>query len=135
MQEFIVCQNVLRKERGKGPEAQQKRGDSGEGGRNVAVPREVSNYARPEIVSAKLKVEVELGIMEGPFESPSFEDLRVSFLGLVPIKQQSKFHVIHYLLYVEWLSSNEGIDSEACSVTHTSFDMAIKCVNSGKEPC
>ncbi|CAJ0926054.1 unnamed protein product, partial [Ranitomeya imitator] len=52
-----------------------------------------------EVVSEKLRKEVALGRMAGPFESPPFVDLVVSPLEVVPKKEAGKFRLIQHLSY------------------------------------
>ncbi|KAM3932738.1 uncharacterized protein RB166_005767 [Leptodactylus fuscus] len=78
-----------------------------------------------EVVSAKLRKEVALGRMAGPFASPPFEDLVVSPLGVVPKKEPNQFRLIHHLSYPKGASVNDGIAPELCSVVYTSFDAAV----------
>ena len=58
-----------------------------------------SALQHPEVVSEKLRKEVALGRMGGPFVSPPLDDLVVSPLGVVPKKEPNKFRLIHHLSF------------------------------------
>ncbi|XP_075208025.1 uncharacterized protein LOC142312921 [Anomaloglossus baeobatrachus] len=85
---------------------------------SVVVPGEIglknlqSTRLHGEIVSEKLRKEVELGRMAGPFDAPPLPDFVVSTLGLVPKKETNKFRLIHHLSYPTGMSVNDGIDPE-----------------------
>lgn len=84
--------------------------------------------ANPGVALQKIRKEVELGRMAGPFAAPPLEDLRVSPLGVVPKKEPGKFRLIHHLSYPAGSSVNDDIDPELCSVSYTSFDQALAVV-------
>ena len=52
-----------------------------------------------DIVQQKIQKEIEAGRVEGPFESPPFDNFRVSPLGLVSKKEPGEFRLIHHLSY------------------------------------
>lgn len=58
----------------------------------------VSN-ATSGCVLEKLRKEVALGRMGGPFPAAPFDDLVVSPLGVVPKKEPGKFRLIHHLSF------------------------------------
>lgn len=77
------------------------------------VPRNLSSVRlRPEVVSEKLRKEVSLGRMAGPFSFLPVPGLIFSPLGLVPKKDPGQFRLIHHLSYPEGGSVNDGIDSD-----------------------
>lgn len=49
-------------------------------------------------------------------------------LGMVLKKEPGKLHLIHNFSYPKGSLVNDGIDPDACSVTYTSFDVAVKWV-------
>ena len=51
----------------------------------------------PDIVSAKLKREIEAGRVVGPFKAPPFSNFRTSPIGIVPKKASNEFRLIHHL--------------------------------------
>ncbi|KAM4013494.1 LOW QUALITY PROTEIN: uncharacterized protein ACNLHF_003571 [Anomaloglossus baeobatrachus] len=87
----------------------------------------VSAYQHAAVVAEKLRKEVALGRMAGPFRALPFH-LVVSPLGVVPKKEPGKFRLIHHLSYPRGRSVNDGIPAELCSVVYTSFDEATKWV-------
>lgn len=93
------------------------------------VPKNLkSALQHPEVVLEKLQKEVALGRMSGPFPVAPVADLVVSPLGVVPKKEPNKFRLIHHLSFPKGGSVNDAIDQEACSVTYTSFDAAVRWV-------
>ncbi|KAE8597129.1 hypothetical protein XENTR_v10016363 [Xenopus tropicalis] len=81
-----------------------------------------------EIVATKLRNEVAMGRMAGPFPSLPFPNLRISPLGVVPKKEPGKFRLIHYLSHPKGNSVNDGISKEAAAVSYVSFDRAVSLV-------
>lgn len=79
----------------------------------------------PEVVSEKLRKEVALGRMGGPFSVAPLDNLVVSPLGVVPKKEPGKFRLIHHLSFPKGGSVNDAKDQGECSVTYTSFDAAV----------
>lgn len=93
------------------------------------VPRNLSSVRlRPEVVSEKLRKEVSLGRMAGPFAFVPVPGLVVSPLGLVPKRDPGQFRLIHHLSYPEGCSVNDGIDPACCRVVYASVDTALKWV-------
>ncbi|XP_069816798.1 uncharacterized protein [Dendropsophus ebraccatus] len=82
----------------------------------------------PEVLKEKMRKEVSLGRVEGPFPSPPFTNLRVSPLGVVPKKDPGKFRLIHHLSHPKGVSVNDGISPEDASVSYVSFDRAVALV-------
>ena len=69
----------------------------------------------PTLALGKLTKEVELGRMAGPFSTKPIENLRISPVGLVPIKaERGTFRLIHHLSYPDSDSVNSGIDRQLC---------------------
>lgn len=99
------------------------------------TPRFSNNHKsaklRPDIVSQKLQKEVALGRVAGPFSSPPFDGhVIVSPIGLAPKKSASDFRLIFDLSYPRQSSINEGIDPDLCRVQYSSFDEAVRMVQS-----
>lgn len=84
-----------------------------------------SALQHPDVVGEKLRKEVAMGRMAGPFSSAPLADLVVSPLGVVLKKEPNKFRLIHHLSFPKGGSVNDAIDQGACSVTYTSFDAAV----------
>lgn len=68
------------------------------------------------------------GHVLGPFPEPTFPNLRVSHLGIVPKKASRVFQLIHHLSYPRGGSVNDGIPKQLCFVHYTSFDQAMMVV-------
>ncbi|CAJ0928568.1 unnamed protein product [Ranitomeya imitator] len=72
------------------------------------------------VVRKKIYGELVLGLLLPPF--PNF---RISPLGVVPKKEAGSFRLIHHLSYPLGASLNDEVDKATCSVTYSSFDVAI----------
>lgn len=84
----------------------------------------------PDIVRQKLAKELMEDRIAGPFKEAPFTNFRVSPIGLVEKKTKGEYRLIHHLSYPKGDSVNDFIDPELCSVQYTSFDQAIKLVQS-----
>ena len=80
---------------------------------------------RPDVVHKKLKAEIDMGRLAGPFVFPPFPNLQCSPIGLVPKQKPGSFRLIHHLLYPLGGSVNDFIDKEDCKVHYASFDNAL----------
>ena len=102
------------------------------GFQGVRHPNEALNLKSalndPPTVLNKLKKEIGLGRMAGPFENSPLPNLFVSPIGLVPKAEHGKFRLIHHLSYPEGGSINDGINREICSVHYAKFDDAVNLV-------
>lgn len=65
------------------------------------------------------------GRISGPFDSPPFENFRLSPLGIIPKKDPVCYRLIHHLSYPQDHLLNDQIDMDYYSVSYTSFDEAI----------
>lgn len=79
----------------------------------------------PDIVSAKLKKEIEAGRVVGPFKAPPFSNFRTSPIGIVPKKAPNEFRLIRHLSYPRGSSVNDFIPDECSSVHYASISDAI----------
>ena len=80
----------------------------------------------------KISAEVLLKREAGPFQSPPFQNMIISPLGLVPKKvddteapEHKKFRMIHHLSWPDCLSVNYFIEPVDSSVHYSSFDQAV----------
>ena len=78
-----------------------------------------------DVISQKIKAEVALGRLKGPFQNPPFKNMQISPIGCVPKKSTGDFRLIHHLSYPFGTSINDGISSELSTVSYCSFDDAI----------
>lgn len=81
-----------------------------------------SAMQHPEVVLEKLRKEVALGRMAGPFPMLPIPGLVVSPLGVVSKKEPMKYRLIHHLSFQKGGSVNDAIDPQMCAVSYTSFD-------------
>jgi len=91
-----------------------------------------SAVSSPDIIKHKISAEVLLKRVAGPFQSPPFQNMIISPLGLVPKKvddtqvpEHKKFRMIHHLSWPDGLSVNDFIEPVDSSVHYSSFDQAV----------
>ena len=81
------------------------------------------------VACEKIRKEIKLNRVAGPFEAPPMADLHCSPLGLVPKKQvigeQLEYRLIHNLSYPKGESVNDNISHELCTVKYARFDSAV----------
>ena len=87
-----------------------------------------SALENPIIVKEKLRKEINLGRVVGPFTTRPLPNLQCSPLGLIPKKQPGEFRLIHHLSFPEGASINDSIDEKVCRVKYASFDDALSIV-------
>lgn len=75
----------------------------------------------------KIKKEVDLGRIMGPFKELPIANLRVSPIGVVP-KSDGGWRMITHLSHPRDNSVNDFIDQSYCTVCYTSFDQVIEMV-------
>ena len=93
-----------------------------------------SAYQLPLVVDNKLKKELQLGRILGPYGTPpAVANYRISPLGVVPKKQPGQFRLIHHLSYPHGLSINDSIPSELASVTYATIQDAITFIQSADQ--
>ena len=96
-------------------------------GQDAALSR--SAKLNPEVVSEKIRKEVQAGRIAGPFDTKPFHNFHSSPLGLVP-KKNGDFRLIHNLSYTEnpsvSPSVNEGIPRELATVQYAGVDDAVR---------
>ena len=76
----------------------------------------------------KIKAEIDLGRMAGPFQKRPLGTLQCSPIGLVPKSKPGEFRLISHLSFPTGSSINDGISKEECSVQYASFDVAVALV-------
>ena len=84
-----------------------------------------SAFDHPHIIQEKIKKELTLGRIAGPFRHEPFPDFICSPIGLQPKKAEGQYRLIHHLSYPKGSSVNDGIGSEDTTVEYTSVDQAI----------
>ena len=85
-----------------------------------------SALEHPGVVDRKLKKELDLGRIAGPFYTEPFRDFRISPIGVVPKKEKGSFRLIHHLSYPEGDSINDGIPQNMSHVTYQHIDHAVE---------
>lgn len=83
----------------------------------------VDNLA--SIVKTKLLKEIDEGRMSGPFAHPSFDNLRISPLWIIPKRDPREYSLVHHLSYRYDNLVNDQIDPTLSSVSYVSFDTAV----------
>lgn len=81
----------------------------------------------PHIAQQKIRKELEMQRIGGPFDTPPFTNMQISPLGLVP-KNGGDFRLIHHLSYPENQSINHYIPQSECSVHYSCIDDAAAIV-------
>lgn len=81
-----------------------------------------------QVVEALLTSELNLGRIQGPFDSCPLVDLKISPLGLVPKKEVGKFRLIHDLSWPKGSSVNDGIPHEEATVSYETFDDVVRLI-------
>ena len=79
----------------------------------------------PLVVDQYLLTEHSLGRVTGPFVSPLFPNLHVSWFGVIPKSQPGKWRLILDLSHPPGLGVNDGIDPEEYAVKYIKVDDAI----------
>jgi hypothetical protein len=82
---------------------------------------------RNEVVCRKIKKEITMGRVAGPFNHPPMPTLRISPIFLIT-KNNGDFRLIHNLSQPAENSVNDFIDSKFCSVRYLSIDDAVRLV-------
>lgn len=110
-----------------------------QGARFIPVRRNRSSaYETPDVISAYLAREVELGRMAPLHPSASLSPpiLQISPFGVIPKKNKpNKWRLIVDLSSPEGHSVNEAIEQDLCSVSYSSVDHAVKLAQSLGRGC
>lgn len=88
----------------------------------------ISASQYPDIVDKKIKKEVSLGRIVGPFSNLPFKNLQVSPIGVVPKKEAGQYRLIHHLSYPQNCSINDFIPDESKRVSYATIDNAIDLI-------
>lgn len=88
-----------------------------------------SAFEFPHVIDVKLKKELELGRILGPFHIPPINPAyRISPLGVVPKKVPGEFRVIHNLSHPDGESVNDYIPKEFSTVQYATIHDAISFI-------
>jgi len=88
----------------------------------------LSATSNMDTLKEKIAKEILAGRVAGPFESPPFQNLQISPLGLVPKKTPGEMRVIHHLSYPEGTSINDGIPEKCSTVNYQTIDDAVSLI-------
>ena len=96
---------------------------------DLSVSNLRSAFELPQVIDVKLKKELDLGRIVGPYEEvPKFDNFRLSPLGVIPKKQPGEFRMIQHLSFPEGSSVNESIPKEFTTVSYASIQEAIEFI-------
>jgi hypothetical protein len=97
----------------------------------LRLPQEYGNLLsvkqNPSAAINKLKNEIDLGRMAGPFDYRPISNLRCSPIGLVP-KRTGGLRLITHLSYPKMFSVNDHIDETYTKVLYSSFDNVVTMI-------
>lgn len=79
---------------------------------------------------ARVKKEINLGRIAGPFPTLPISNLQVSPIGIVPKSDGVSWRLITHLSYPENNGINDFIDEAYCTVRYTSFDKVVEMISS-----
>ena len=88
-----------------------------------------SAFAFPEVIDAKISMEIKLGRIFGPSSvPPNVHNFRVSPLGVVPKSTPGEYSIIHHLSHPQGSSVNDGIPHEFSFVQYATVQNAISFI-------
>ena len=90
----------------------------------------LSASQHPEVVSANLTKEMQLGRVAGPSPSPPLPDYQCHPLDVVPKKHSSEWRTIYHLSYSEGDGINDHIPKVPYSLQYVSVDGAVQILRS-----
>ena len=90
----------------------------------------LSASQHPEVVSANLNKEMQLGRVAGPFPSPSLPDFQCHPIGVVPKKHSTEWRTIYHLSYPEGDSINGHIPKDPYSLQYVRVDDGVQILRS-----
>ena len=90
----------------------------------------VSASQHPEVISANLDKEIQLGRVAGPFPSSPLPHLQCHPIGVVPKKHSTDWRTICHLSYPEGDSINDYIPKDPYSLQYVRVDDAIQILQS-----
>ena len=85
----------------------------------------ISASQHPEVVSANLNKEIQLGRIAGPFPSSPLPNFQCHPIGVVPKKHSAEWRTIYHLSYPEGDSINDHIRKDPYSLQDIRVDDAI----------
>ena len=97
------------------------------------APNLLSAREFPGVIDSKVALEVALGRIAGPFNTPPMDPLWVSPVGVVPKKIKGEYRMIQHLSYPKGSSVNDGIPRERSTVHYATVDDAISSIKKMRE--
>ena len=96
---------------------------------NLSITNLRSAFELPEVIDKKLKKELNLGRIIGPFETiPIDDNFIISPLGVIPKKVPGEYRMIQHLSYPYGSSINDYIPSEFASVNYANVQDAVNLI-------
>lgn len=80
------------------------------------------------VAISKIQEEVRACRVAGPFNTPPFQQMHCSPLGLVPKHEPGDFRLIHHLSWPRGGSVNDGISDATAAVSYSTFDGVLEKV-------
>ena len=90
----------------------------------------ISASQHPEVITANLNKEIQLGRVAGPFSSSPLPNFQCHPIGVVPKKHSTDWRTIYHLSYPEGDSINDYIPKDPYSLQYVRVDDAINIVRS-----
>ena len=93
-------------------------------------PKLISATQHPDVVSANLQKEVNLGQVAGPYPAPPLANFQCHPMGVIPKKHSSDWQTIYHLSYPQGNSINDHIAKDPYSPSYVRVDDAIHILQS-----
>ena len=93
-------------------------------------PNLISATQHPDVVSANLQKEVNLGRVAGPYPAPPLANFQCHPVGVIPKKHSNDWRTIYHLSYPQGNSINDHIAKDPYSLSYVRVDDAIHILQS-----
>ena len=93
-------------------------------------PNLISATQHPDVVSANLEQEVNLGRVAGPYAAPPLANFQCHPVAVIPKKHSSDWRTIYHLSYPQGNSINDHIAKDPYSLSYVRVDDAIQILQS-----
>ena len=98
--------------------------------KNLVSRNLISASQHPEVITANLNKEIQLGRVAGPFSSSPLPNFQCHPIGVVPKKHSTDWRTIYHLSYPKGDSINDYIPKDPYSLQYVRVDDAINIVRS-----
>ena len=95
----------------------------------IKSPNLTSSSEHPEVVDEALSKEIAENRMAGPYDTPSYTNIRCSGVGVVS-KKDGGWRLINHLSAPPYYSINDYIESEEFSLQYATIDYATRICHS-----